>query len=277
MILDRRAVLVLARRELRETLRRRTLWVYTACLALLALALSMAGARSAGYAGLGGFGRTSASLVNALLLFIPLLAFSAGTSAMLVDRERGSLGYLLAQPITRSDLFAAKALGALAALLGVLLAAFAIISVGLWAASGTSIGPLLTLFVHSAIYAGACLALGLAVGSLSSGQASATGITIAIWLCLALLGDAAFLIATLALHPTSGVLLSILLANPAQAFRLGAVSGLQGDLGQIGPLGAYAEHELGAMVGWVPVLALLAWTLVAGLGAYAATLRRQIS
>ncbi|HEY4691084.1 MAG TPA: ABC transporter permease, partial [Anaerolineae bacterium] len=62
----------IAQRELREALRNKWLWFFAVGFAVLALALSQAGLASAGYAGLGGFGRTAASLVNALLLFAPL-------------------------------------------------------------------------------------------------------------------------------------------------------------------------------------------------------------
>jgi Cu-processing system permease protein len=63
----------IAMRELREALRNKWLLIYTVGFALLAFALSNASLASAGYAGLGGFGRTAASMVNALLFFVPLL------------------------------------------------------------------------------------------------------------------------------------------------------------------------------------------------------------
>lgn len=274
-MIDARAVLLLARRELRETTRRRSLWAYTAAFLALAIALSLAGTRAAGYSGLGGFGRTSASLVNALLLFVPLLALHAGSAAMLVDRERGSLAYLLAQPVTRTDLFLGKALGAFAALLLSLGLAFAVLATGLLLAGATGIALLATLLLQALLYAAACLALGLMIGSLANTQSTATGLAITLWLGLVLLGDAAFLLSTLALDPSPGALLGILLANPAQSFRVGAMRSLQGDLADLGPLGAYADHELGALAGLVAALALAAWALAATFVAYTATLRRR--
>lgn len=275
MRVDPRAILILAHRELRETLRRRSIWAYAIALTALALALSVAGVRTAGYSGLGGFGRTSASLVNALLFFVPLLALSAGAASQLVDRERGSLAYLMAQPITRADLFWGKTLGALTALLSVLLGAFIITIVVITASGGADAGPMLALLGYATLYAITCLAIGIAVGSLAKTQAAATGVTITLWLAFAFLGDAAFLLTALALHPTSGTLLSILLANPAQAYRLGAMHGMQGDLSDIGPLGAFADHELGAFAAILPAVVLLTWTLAAGALAYATTMRRR--
>lgn len=275
MMPDPRAVLILARRELRETLRRRSLWAYTGAFVVLAGALSLAGTRAAGYAGLGGFGRTSASLVNAILLFVPLLALSAGSASILVDRERGTLSYLLAQPITRADLLLGKALGALAALLASLALAFLAIGVGLAAAGGATPAFLLALLLPVLLYATACMALGLLVGSAANTQATATGIAITLWLALTFLGDAAFLLATLALDPTPGTLLGILVANPAQSFKLAAMHALRGDLSDLGALGAYAEHTLGRAAPLVPALALAAWTILAGAAAYALTRWRR--
>lgn len=272
---DLRAIRILARRELQETLRRKSIWVYTGAFVVLAGALSLAGTRAAGYSGLGGFGRTSASLVNALLLFIPLIALSAGSASLLVDRERGTLPYLLAQPITRTDLFLGKTLGTLAALAGSVVLAFLLVVVGMRLAGGSGVALLLGLLGQTLLFAVTCLALGLAIGSLASNQTMATGLALATWLFLAFLGDAAFLLTALALQPGPVTLLGVLLANPAQAYRLGAIHRLRGDLADVGPLGAYADTALGGSAGLVTMLVLLGWGLLALLVAYAATLRRR--
>ena len=125
----------IALRELREAMRNKWLIAYTVGFALLALVLSRASLASAGYAGLGGFGRTAASLVNALLLFVPLLGLTIGAGALAGDRERGTLYYLLAQPVSRAEVFWGKALGSvlgagLAISIGFGLAAMALASAG---------------------------------------------------------------------------------------------------------------------------------------------------
>ena len=101
----------IAMRELRESLRNKWLVFYAVGFAALAFALSQASLASAGYSGLGGFGRTAASLINALLLFVPLLGLSVGANAIAADREKGSLAYLMAQPVNRAEIFFGKAVG----------------------------------------------------------------------------------------------------------------------------------------------------------------------
>ena len=120
--MEMRLVWTIAQRELREALRNKWLIFYALGFAALAFALSSASLASAGYGGLGGFGRTAASLINALLLFVPLLGLSLGAASLAGDRERGTLLYLLAQPVNRAEVFFGKALGAglgVAAALGV--------------------------------------------------------------------------------------------------------------------------------------------------------------
>lgn len=272
---DARAIFILARRELREATRRRWLWVYTASLVVLTIGLSLAGTRAAGYAGLGGFGRTSASLVNALLLFIPLLGLSIGSVALLADGERGSLSYLLAQPITRTDLFLGKFLGSAIALSLSVGLAFGFVTFLLLSAGATSAGLLGRLLLVTFLFALASLALGFLVGALARTQASAMAATLGIWLTLAFFADAAFVMSTFALRPTPGTMLALLLANPAQVYKLGALHGLQGDLSVLGPLGVYATHEFGEWL--VPLLMslLAAWALAASLAAFLVFARRS--
>jgi Cu-processing system permease protein len=121
---------VIAQRELREALRNKWLWFYAVGFAVLAYALSQVGLASAGYAGLGGFGRTAASLINALLLFVPLIGLSVGAGTLAGDRERGTLVYLLAQPVSRAEVFFGKALGAAMAVIAALGLGFGISGIG---------------------------------------------------------------------------------------------------------------------------------------------------
>src|SRR5688572_134085 len=135
----------IAQRELREALRNKWLWFYAGGFAALALALSQAGLASSGYAGLGGFGRTAASLVNALLLFVPLIGLSVGAGILASDRERGTLVYLLAQPVSRAEVFLGKALGAALAVIAALGLGFGMAGFGLASAGGGNAGAYLGL------------------------------------------------------------------------------------------------------------------------------------
>lgn len=137
--MDFSLVWIIAQRELREALRNKWLWFYAVGFGILAFALAQAGMASSGYAGLGGFGRTAASLVNALLLFVPLIGLTVGAGVIAGERERGTLLYLLAQPVNRAEVFFGKALGAALAVLAALALGFGLAGIGLASVGGVNL------------------------------------------------------------------------------------------------------------------------------------------
>ena len=173
--IDLACLWTIAQRELREALRNRWLWFYAVGFSGLALALSQAGVASAGYAGLGGFGRTAASLINALLLFVPLIGLSVGAGALAGDRERGTLLYLLAQPVNRSEVFWGKALGAALAVVAALGLGFGLAGLGLATAVAGDALAFLALAGYSLLLALVSLGLGFILSALTRRAATASG------------------------------------------------------------------------------------------------------
>jgi Cu-processing system permease protein len=251
----------IAQREVREALRHKWLWFYAAGFAGLALALSQAGAASAGYAGLGGFGRTAASLINALLLFVPLIGLSVGASALAADRERGTLLYLLAQPVSRAEIFYGKALGAALAVTAALALGFGLAGLGLGTMGGGEMAVYLSLAGFTFLLALAALGLGFVISSLTRKAAAASGAALLTWLGLVFLGDLGLIGATLALRPTPAAMLGMLLANPLQLFKLAAIYHLHATLETLGPVGQYALTRFGNNLSWLLTSLLLAWVL----------------
>jgi Cu-processing system permease protein len=236
---------IIAQRELREALRNKWLFIFTAGFALLAFGLSRASLATAGYAGLGGFGRTAASLVNALLLFVPLLGLSVGAGAIAADRERGALLYLLAQPVSRAEVFFGKVLGAVMATGAALLAGFGLAALAIATAGGANAAAFLSLAVYTALLALVSLGLGFLVSTLTQKGSTASGAALLLWLGLVFLADLGLVGATLAVRPTASGLLGALIVNPLQSFKLGAIYSLRATLDTLGPVGQYATYRFG--------------------------------
>jgi Cu-processing system permease protein len=259
-------VWTIAQRELREALRNKWLWFYAAAFAALALALSRAGLAAAGYSGLGGFGRTAASLINALLLFVPLMGLTVGASALAGDRERGTLLYLLAQPVSRAEVFWGKVLGAALGLAAALALGFGLAGLALAAGSGGDIRAYLALAGHTGLLALTCLGLGFILSSLTRRASTAAGAALLAWLGLVFFGDLGLAGATLALRPAPAGLLGWLLANPLQVFKLGAIYSLRSTLDSLGAVGQYAVYRFGPGLPLLLLAVLAGWCL-ASLGA----------
>lgn len=268
--MELRLVVIVARRELREALRNRWLWSFAVAFAILALAVSRAGMSSAGYASLGGFGRTAASLINAVLLFVPLIGLVVGAGALAGERERGTLLYLMAQPISRTELFWGKALGSAMAVFAALALGFALAGFGLATGGSAQASPFLGLVGNTLMLALASLGMGFAISSLTRKSSTASGVALLMWLGLVFLADLGLIGAALSLRPSPSVLLGMLLLNPLQAFKLNAIFGLRATLDSLGPVGQYAAHRFGEALPALLLGVLAAW---AGLSFAAAFLR----
>ncbi|HLF02363.1 MAG TPA: ABC transporter permease subunit [Anaerolineales bacterium] len=249
----------IALRELRESLRNKWLAFYAIGFAALAFALSQASLASAGYSGLGGFGRTAASLINALLLFVPLLGLSVGAGALAGDRERGTLTYLLAQPVNRAEVFFGKALGAGMAVTVALAVGFGLAALALASAGDGDAPTFLALTGYTMLLALASLGLGFVVSALTRKGSTAMGASLLLWLGLVFFGDLGLVGATLALRPTPTALLAMLLLNPLQAFKLGAIYSLRSTLDTLGAAGQYALYYFGDNLSFVLSGLLVAW------------------
>jgi Cu-processing system permease protein len=252
----------IARRELREALRNKWLWFYSLGLAALGLALSQAGLSSAGYAGLGGFGRTAASLVNALLLFVPLIGLTVGAGAVAADRERGALLYLLAQPLTRAEVFVGKAIGSALAVIAALGLGFGLAGVGLTFSGDANPLAFLSLAGYALLLALATLGIGFVVSTLTRKASTASGAALLLWLGLVFFGDLGLVGAGLALRPTPAVLLGMLLTNPLQTFKMAAIYSLRAALDMLGPVGQYAVYHFGAILPLLLFSLLLGWIVL---------------
>ena len=77
-----------------------------------------------GNIGVSGFGRTAASLLNLVMVVVPLMALLIGAMSVAGEREQGTLQMLLAQPVVLEEVLFGKFLGLSAALLATILAGF---------------------------------------------------------------------------------------------------------------------------------------------------------
>lgn len=264
----------IAQRELREALRNKWLAFYALSFAALAFALSSASLAASGYAGLGGFGRTAASLVNALLLFTPLLGLSVGATALAGDRERGTLLYLLAQPVNRAEVFFGKALGAALAVTAALGVGFGLAGLVLGAGVGGDASAFAALAGYTLLLALVSLGLGFLISALTRKAATALGAALIAWLVLVFFSDLGVVGATLTLRPTPATLLGMLVVNPLQTFKLGAIYSLRATLDTLGAVGQYAVYRFGALLPGLLAGLLGAWIALTFGAAFAVFARR---
>lgn len=265
--MDGAVIALVARKEVRDALRNRWFMLYAAAFTLLAIALSQLSLGDGGTAGVAGFGRTAAGLVNLVLLVVPLMGLTLGAQSIAGERERGTLATLLAQPVTRTEVLLGKYIGLALALGAALLLGFGL--AGAWVAAsggGVEAGAYGQVVVAALLLALAMLAIGFVVSATARRTGAATAVALFVWLALVFAGDLGLMGTSVTMRLPVRTLLALTLLNPLEAYRIGAVAAITGALDVLGPAGVYADRTFGG--GLVAVLGavLVVWT-IAALGA----------
>ena len=224
-------VSLFAREELLLALRSRWTQIFAAVFATLAMAVAGAGYVLSGGHGVQDFARTAVSLVQLVLLLVPLTALVIGVLSL--APERGAAELMFSQPISRGTILFGK-------LLGLFLALGAAQAVGFGAAGlivHTQSGPeglggflllVLASLLTTAVFLG--LAALLSAGSVGRRRTRALALALVVWfvavafLDLLALGAAALLPSGAA----SRVLMVSSIVNPLAAVRTGALLAIEG-------------------------------------------------
>ncbi len=258
---------VLLARELREAVRSRWFGGVTVVFCLLALGVSYLSHAGAGALGFAGFSRTVGGLLNLMLLFVPLMGLLIGALGLAGEREDGTLGYLLAQPVSRGAVFASKLAGqglslAFSIGLGLGMAGFV---VG-WKAGTSGGAAFLTLALAAVLLGIASLSIGTLVGTSSASRMRALVWALLLWVLFAFALDS-LSIGLVAAGATGATgLFWLTLVNPVQLAKVFCLLSMSSKLETLGPSGIYAVKTLGSagaalLLGSV----LAAWALVASL------------
>ena len=112
------------------------------------------------------------------------------------------------------------------------------------------------------------------ISAVTRRTATAVGAALVVWLALVFFSDLGLVGVTLALRPTPETLLALLLANPLQLFKLGAIYSLRATLDALGAAGQYAVYRFGPALPTLLAGLLTAWAVAAFGGALALFSRR---
>jgi len=264
-----KTISTLAGYELRSSLRNRWFLLYALAFAVLAVALSSLSLTGAGMFGFAGFGRTAASLINLVLLIVPLMGLTIGAQSLASEREKGTLAYLLAQPVNRAEVLWGKFVGLGMGLLAALLLGFGLsAAVIAWQGGVVEVQQYISLVGFSLLLALVTLSLGIFLSAWSRSSALAVGLALFAWLALVFIGDLGLMSTTVAMKLKIQTLFGLALINPLQVFKIAAVNSLRASLEILGPAGIYATRTYGDALITLLVSVLLVWVLVALGAAY---------
>ncbi len=259
----------LAQKELGDALRNRWFLLYTVAFTGLALALSYMSLAGAGIAGLAGFGRTAASLINLVLLIIPLMALTVGAQSLAHEQEQGTLAYLLAQPVTRLEVFLGKYTGLALSLLASLALGFGVAGVVLAISNGGgSPAAYVGLMGQTFLLSLTMLSVGFLISALTKRAGVAVGIGLFLWLAFVFLGDLGLMGTAMTMRLSVEQLLWLSLANPLQVFKMASILEINATLDLLGPAGIFARQEYGERLRPAFLTLMLVWIAVPAMAAY---------
>ncbi|HYN06548.1 MAG TPA: ABC transporter permease subunit [Vicinamibacterales bacterium] len=225
------AVWLCARQELRLSVRSRWTQTFTVVFAALALAVSASGYVLSGGSGIQDFARTAASLVQLVLLLVPLTSLVFGVMALTPDA--GAAELLFSQPIARQTVLAGRLLGVFLAIVSAQSIGFGAAGLVLFARTGQDgvlsfLGVVGGAFVLTGVFL--ALAALVAAGDASTRRARNLALVLVVWFVAVVLFDVAAL-GVASLLPSglaSRVLMVAAIVNPVDAVRTGTLLAVEG-------------------------------------------------
>jgi len=273
----RSAMWLFARQELLLSVRSRWTQTFAVVFAALALIVASSGYVLSGGSGLQDFSRTAASLIQLVLLLVPLTSLVFGVLAL--APESGEAELVFSQPVARRVVLAGKLIGLFLALVAAEAIGFGAAGIVLFLRTGQEgLGGFLGVASGSAVLTAVFLTLAaaLAVGGTGSRRARNLAVALVVWFVAVVLFDVAAL-GVASLLPSglaSRVLMVSAIVNPVDAVRTGSLLGVEGTTAFGGASLAFLRFTggpLGAAC-WLGV-SLAVW-IVAPLAAASARLSR---
>jgi Cu-processing system permease protein len=255
-----------AREELTLALRSRWTQIFAGVFGALALAVAGSGYVLSGGLGVQDFSRTAASLVQLVLMIVPLTSLLIGVLSL--APERGAAELVYSQPVARHTVLLGKLLGLFQALAAAQVLGFGAAGLALYGqGAGEGLGSFLLLvgasLVTTAIFLG--LAALLAAGAVGRRRTRALALALVTWFVAVVLFDVVALgLATLLPSgPASRLLAATVVVNPVDAVRTGTLLGIEGT-GAFGAASlAFFRFTRGAAgAGALLGLSLVAWLTV---------------
>ena len=254
---------VVGEKEIRDALRNRWFLLYTGLFLVLSVAFSTAAMSGSSLTGQPGFGRTSAGLMNLMLLIVPLIGLTVGAQAIVAERENRFLEYELAQPLRPVEVYLGMYLGAAVSLCLVLAFGLGMAGAVMGLRGGTAnIGDFLLLVLLTMLLGLGMLSVGFLVSSFAARTAAALGIALTLWLLFVMLGDLGLMGSAAVMKMTPGTLLGLTLLNPLDTYKLAGVNLMHSSLEVLGPAGAYAIDHIGSWLTALVLALLVMWILV---------------
>lgn len=224
-------LLLVARLELLLAVRSRWTLIFAFVFAILSLAVSASGYILSGGRGVQDFARTAASLVQLVLLLVPVTSLLLGVLSL--APERGAAELLFSQPVSRHTILLGKLLGLFQALTAAQAIGFGAAGLVIFSQGGEEgVSGFVLLALGSVALTGVFLGIAALIAAGASGRrrTRALAVALVVWFVAVVLFDLAALgLASLLRSGTaSRVLIAAVLINPVDCARTAMLLAIEG-------------------------------------------------
>ena len=258
--------LAFAGQELVLAARSRWTQIFAAVFGSLAFAVASSGYILSGGHGVQDFARTAVSLVQLVILLVPLTSLLIGV--LTLAPERGAAELVFSQPVSRPTILLGKLFGLFLALAAAQALGFGAAGLAIsWQAGDEGVARFLLLVAGSLALTAIFLGIAALIAADAPGRrrARALAVALAVWFGAVVLFDVAALTAASFLRSGSAsrLLIVSVLVNPVDAVRTGTLLGMEGVTAFGAASLAFLRFTRGAQGAAIAIgTSIVLWTIV---------------
>ncbi len=232
--------------DIRESLRSKWFYVYAFVFGGLMGLFFISGITDSVVMGFTGLSRLLLVFMQVTIVILPIFILITTVKSISGDRESNILEYMLSFPISLKEYYWGKFLGRFVT---VFFPVFVALLVGvLWGLFKGGAIPWGMVILYSLLILSLCLSfLGVAffISTLVKSHDVGLGLSFAVWVLLLAFIDVALIGLMMQNRVSDGVVITIAMLNPLEAFRIGAIALFDPELTVIGPVAYYLLDTLG--------------------------------
>ncbi|WP_457606041.1 ABC transporter permease [Nitratifractor sp.] len=240
-------LLLIAYLDIRESLRSKWFYVYAFVFGGLMGLFFISGITDSVVMGFTGLSRLLLVFMQVTIIILPIFILITTVKSISGDRESNILEYMLSFPIALREYYWGKFLGRFATVFfPVIVALFVGVAWGLYKGGGDL--PWAMVGLYSALIFSLCVVfLGIAffISTLVKSHDVGLGLSFAVWIVLLAFLDVALIGLMMQNRVSDGVVITLAMLNPLEAFRIGAIALFDPELTVIGPVAYYLLDSLG--------------------------------
>jgi len=232
--------------DIRESLRSRWFYVYAFVFGGLMGLFFISGITDSVVMGFTGLSRLLLVFMQVTIIILPIFILVTTVKSISGDRESNILEYMLSFPIDLSEYYWGKFFGRFATVFfPVIVALFVGVAWGIFKGGDL---PWAMVGLYSALILSLCVVfLGVAffISTVVKSHDVGLGLSFAVWIVLLAFLDVALIGLMMQNRLPDGLIITLAMLNPLEAFRIGAIALFDPELTVIGPVAYYLLDTLG--------------------------------